>query len=56
MYPDAKQEPTKERISIAEQARAILQGKKKWAPTKDTWMNVGEEYEVEQNVKVPRRR
>ncbi|CAD6446412.1 85fc0672-98e5-4fbe-9ee6-0dcaafcfb538 [Sclerotinia trifoliorum] len=53
-YPDAKQKPSKERLSIAEQARKILQGKEKWAPTRDTWMNVGEEVEVEQDVKVPR--
>ncbi|KAF7870037.1 hypothetical protein EAF04_004821 [Stromatinia cepivora] len=55
-YPDAKQKPSKERLSIAEQARKILQGKEKWAPTRDTWMNVGEEVEVEQDVKVPRTR
>ncbi|RAL58670.1 hypothetical protein DID88_002976 [Monilinia fructigena] len=54
MYPDAKQKPSKERLSIAEQARAILQGKKVWKPTLDTWVNVGEEVEVEKDVKVPR--
>ncbi|ATZ56114.1 Bcmrp20 [Botrytis cinerea B05.10] len=53
-YPDAKQKPSKERLSIAEQARKILQGKEKWAPTRDTWMNVGEEVEVETDVTVPR--
>lgn len=56
MYPDAKQKPSKERLSIAEQARAILQGKKVWKPTLDTWVNVGEEVEVEKDVKVPRLR
>ncbi|QSZ34460.1 hypothetical protein DSL72_006054 [Monilinia vaccinii-corymbosi] len=52
-YPDAKQKPTKERISIAQQARAILHGKKVWKPTLDTWVNVGEEVEVETDVKIP---
>ncbi|KAI9646845.1 mitochondrial 54S ribosomal protein YmL41 [Ciborinia camelliae] len=53
-YPDAKQKPTKERLSIAQQAREILQGEKKWKSTQDTWVNVGEEVEVETDVKVPR--
>ncbi|ESZ93849.1 hypothetical protein SBOR_5790 [Sclerotinia borealis F-4128] len=55
-YPDAKQKPTNERISIAEQARAILQGKEKWKSTLNTWVNVGGEKEVETDVHVPRSR
>jgi large subunit ribosomal protein L23 len=57
--PDGRQIPTKERASIAEQARLLLQGKEKWK-TGNTrrewseWENVGEEIEVERDVQLPK--
>ncbi|RDW69839.1 hypothetical protein BP6252_08859 [Coleophoma cylindrospora] len=53
--PDSRKEPTKERKSIAEQAKALLEGKQKWVPNKiveDEWEDVGEEVEVETDVDV----
>ena len=56
MRPDAKEKPTKERASIAEQARALLEGKEKWKPAleRDVWEDVGEAVEVERDVTLPR--
>ena len=56
MRPEAKTKPTKERASIAEQARALLEGKEKWKPTReqDVWEDVGEAVEVEKDVTLPR--
>jgi len=56
MRPEARQKPTKERESIAEQAKALLKGDEKWkpAPRLDEWEDVGEEVEVETDVVVGR--
>jgi hypothetical protein len=43
--------PTTERKSIAEQAKELLEGNEKWAPT--DWEDVGEAQEVEKDVKIP---
>ncbi|KAH8808716.1 hypothetical protein F5884DRAFT_793121 [Xylogone sp. PMI_703] len=52
--PDHRQQPTKERASIAEQAQAFLQGKEKWRPTSKAleWEDDGEPVEVETHVSV----
>lgn len=52
---DARQKPTKERDSIAEQAKALLSGQEAWrqTPPRDEWEDVGEAVEVEQDVEVP---
>jgi len=57
MYlPDFREKPSRERASIAEQAKALLEGKHKWrqTPKDDEWENVGEEVEVETNVQLPK--
>lgn len=55
---DAKEKPSKERAGIAEQARALLEGKEKWKSsaevTRDIWEDVGEAVEVEKDVTIPR--
>ena len=56
--PDARQMVTKERGSIREQALRLRKGEDAWkqqVPSEeDEWEDVGEEVEVEQDVKVPR--
>jgi len=53
--PNARQiAPTKERDSIASQAKAMLKGKEEWKPTGSIWENVGEEVEVETDVQLPK--
>ena len=56
LRPDAKEKPTKERASIAEQAKALLEGREKWKSSaeKDVWEDVGEPVEVEKDVQLPR--
>ena len=56
MRPDAKEKQTKERASIAEQARALLEGKEKWKPAQEqeVWEDVGEAVEVEKDLALPR--
>ena len=52
--PGFREQPTRERTSIAEQARSLLKGDSAWrsTPKGDQWENVGEEVEVETNVDV----
>lgn len=55
---DYRQQPAKERTSMAEQAKALLSGKDPWkqqAPERDEWEDDGEAVEVEQDVEVPLR-
>jgi large subunit ribosomal protein L23 len=52
--PDYKEKPTKEREPIAEQAKALLQGKEKWKSNQEVWEDVGEAEEVETDVVLPR--
>lgn len=52
---DFPQKPSKERVPIAEQAQALLEGKQKWAPTTTEWVDDGDPVEVEADVKLPRR-
>jgi large subunit ribosomal protein L23 len=61
LRPDAKTKPSQERVSIAEQARALLEGKEKWkgkgkATTFDemVWEDVGDAVEVEEDVRLPK--
>jgi large subunit ribosomal protein L23 len=54
---DAREKPIKERGSIAEQAKALLQGEERWSnktEEEDEWEDVGEPVEVEQDVQVPK--
>ncbi|CZR64638.1 related to ribosomal protein [Phialocephala subalpina] len=54
---DYRQQPTKERASMAEQAKALLSGKDPWKTTpereRDEWEDDGEAVEVEQDIEVP---
>jgi large subunit ribosomal protein L23 len=54
--PDFREKPSRERDSIAEQAKALLQGKQSWKSTpKDSeWDVDGEEVEVETEVELPK--
>lgn len=61
LRPDAKTKPSQERVSIAEQARALLSGKEKWkgrgkagALEEMVWEDVGDAVEVEQDVRLPK--
>jgi large subunit ribosomal protein L23 len=53
---DFREKPTRERASIAEQAKALVEGKQSWRPTpKDSeWEDDGEEVEVEKDVQLPK--
>ncbi|PQE06718.1 hypothetical protein CJF30_00008599 [Rutstroemia sp. NJR-2017a BBW] len=51
--PDARQKPTNERLSIAQQAKALLQGEDEWKPSEDVWEDIGEPVEVERDVEIP---
>jgi len=52
--PDARQQPTRDRDPIAEQAKALLKGEEKWRQTTTQWEDVGEEVEVETDVNLPK--
>jgi large subunit ribosomal protein L23 len=54
--PDSKTKPTKERASIAEQAKALLSGKDQWktGTDKSIWEDIGEAEEVETDVVLPK--
>jgi large subunit ribosomal protein L23 len=54
--PDFREKPSRERASIAEQAKALLSGEERWRPTprNDEWDIEGEEEEVETDVQVPK--
>lgn len=56
LRPDAKKRPSADRASIAEQAKALLEGKEKWKSTveQEVWEDVGEAVEVEKDVTLPR--
>ena len=52
--PGFREKPTRERGSIAEQAKAILKGDAQWksTPVADEWEDVGEAQEVETDVDI----
>ncbi|TVY84685.1 Mitochondrial 54S ribosomal protein L23, partial [Lachnellula suecica] len=50
--PEAREKPSAERESIAEQAKALLKGEEKWRTTTTEWEDDGDAVEVEQDVKV----
>lgn len=52
--PDAREKPTRERKSMKEQARELLEGKESWRGerTEEQWEDVGEAVEVESEVEV----
>lgn len=55
--PDARQKPSRERESIAVQAKRLLKGEDRWRtgnPKADGWEDVGEEIEVETDVVLPK--
>lgn len=54
MRPQFREQPARDRESIAEQARALLDGKTSWrsTPQGSQWENVGEEVEVETDVDI----
>jgi large subunit ribosomal protein L23 len=54
--PDFREKPSRERKSMAEQAKALLQGKEGWrsTPKGNEWSEDGEEIEVETGVELPR--
>ena len=54
--PDARKEPTKERASIAKQAKRLLKGHDEWKPMRlrKNWENFGAAKEVETDVELPR--
>ena len=53
---DFRQKPTRERASMAEQAKALLSGKEGWKPPPKAslWEEDGEEVEVETDVELPK--
>jgi large subunit ribosomal protein L23 len=54
--PDAREKPSRERDSIAQQAKALLQGKESWrsTPKDNEWNEDGEEIDVETDVELPK--
>jgi large subunit ribosomal protein L23 len=54
IHPDAKEKPTNERESIAEQAKLLLAGEERWKSSKDIWEDIGEAEEVETGVAWPK--
>jgi len=54
--PEAREQPTKERASMRDQARDLLEGREKWrSGNRDArWKDVGDEMEIETHVDVPR--
>ena len=60
MGRESRREPAKERRSIAEQAKALLEGKEEWKSTRrpDDWTEhegIEQAEEVETHVDVPKR-
>ncbi|KAH8585548.1 hypothetical protein B0O99DRAFT_646678 [Bisporella sp. PMI_857] len=55
MHRDARQKPSRERKSIAQQARQLLADaeRRTRGESKSQWENIGEEVEVETNVEIP---
>jgi large subunit ribosomal protein L23 len=54
IHPEAKEKPTNERESIAEQAKLLLKGEERWKSSKDMWEDIGEAEEVETGVTWPK--
>jgi len=61
LRPEAKTKPSQERVSIAQQARALLKGKAKWKGKEKAstieemlWEDVGDAVEVEKDVQLPK--
>lgn len=54
MRPNFREKPARDRESIAEQAKALLDGQTKWrsTPQGNQWQNVGGELEVETDVDI----
>jgi large subunit ribosomal protein L23 len=54
--PESKKKPSNERLSIAEQAKALLRGEESWSSThvSSQWEDDGEAQEVETDVTLPR--
>jgi large subunit ribosomal protein L23 len=54
--PDFREKPSRERASIAEQAKALLEGREGWKPPPkaNEWEEDGEEVEVETDVTLPK--
>lgn len=52
--PGFREQPARDRASIAEQAKRLLKGDDQWrsTPKGDQWEDVGEEVEVETNVDI----
>ncbi|KAL2070219.1 hypothetical protein VTL71DRAFT_13245 [Oculimacula yallundae] len=56
VQPDFREKPTRERKSIAEQAKQLIKGKASWRPNNPEeaeWEDVGEAVEVEQDFGPP---
>jgi large subunit ribosomal protein L23 len=51
--PDARQNPNNERLTIAQQAKALLKGDDEWKPSENVWEDIGEAVEVERDVEIP---
>jgi len=54
MRRESRKLPTEERQSIAEQAKALLEGQAKWEAANPKWEDIGEAVEVEQHVTLPK--
>jgi large subunit ribosomal protein L23 len=59
LRPDAKTKPSPERVSMALQARALLEGREKWEgksgkSEERVWEDVGDAVEVEKDVQLPK--
>jgi large subunit ribosomal protein L23 len=59
LRPDAKAQPSTERVSMAQQARALLEGREKWEGKSGRseerfWEDVGDAVEVEKDVQLPK--
>jgi large subunit ribosomal protein L23 len=52
--PGFREKPTRDRTSIAEQAKSLLKGETQWrsTPVADEWEDVGEAQEVETDVDI----
>ena len=52
--PGFREQPARDRESIAEQAKKLLKGEDQWrsTPKGDQWEDVGEEVEVEKDVDI----
>lgn len=54
LRPDAKTKPSQERVPIALQAKALLEGRVGGAVEERVWEDVGDAVEVERDVELPR--